>query len=166
MIGSSPAVVRISEERQPVHRAEPAPAAALQLAEERYPMKNVSDSNRRRQDRIATNANIYVVVHTNPQMLGQMVEISISGLSFTFVDLENVSEKVMNHTRFNLDLFGGGRGYFIKNLNCRLKSRIETHPGGTNDSQIIRVGVEFENPTLPQQIQINALIRWHTVHGQ
>lgn len=125
-------------------------------------MKNgVSDSNRRKEERIATNENIYVVVNTTPQMLGQMVEISISGLSFTFVDLENVSERVMNCTRLNLDLFAAGNGYFTKSLQCRLKSGIEKQHVGTNDSpQIIRVGVEFENLTLPQQIQVNALIRW------
>jgi hypothetical protein len=152
----------------PVHRAEAVNAAPLELTEEKYPMENGSTaSNRRREERITPNANIYVVVDTTPQMLGQMVEISISGLAFTFVDLENASKRLMNRTNLSLDLFAGGKGYFTKNLHCSLKSKIEEHPVSTHASpSIIRVGVEFEDLTLPQQIQINALIRWSGARSQ
>ncbi len=145
---------------QPAQRLAPVNAPALQAEKKEQMNKSVSAENRRKEERIITNENIYVVIDTTPQMLGQLVEISVSGLSFTFVDLEHASQRLMNQTALNLDLFAGGKGYFVKNLPCRMKSRLENHPVSTNASpQIIRVGVEFEDLTLQQQIQINALIR-------
>lgn len=151
---------------QPAQRLEPVNAPALQVAEKKDQMnKSLSAENRRKEERIVANGNIYVVIDTAPQMLGQLVEISVSGLSFTFVDLEQASQRLMNRTALNLDIFAGGKGYFVKNLSCRMKSRIENHPVSTHASpQIIRVGVEFEDLTLQQQIQVNALIRRHGNH--
>jgi hypothetical protein len=148
----------------PACAPEPPGAPALKVAEKKEPMREgLSAVNRRKEERILTNQSIYVVVDTTPQMLGQLVEISVSGLAFTFVDLENASERLINRTEsnlLNLDLFAGGKGYYVRNLPCCLKSRIEKPPVSTHASpQIIRVGVEFEHLSLQQQIQINALIR-------
>ena len=118
--------------------------------------------NRRKEARIAIDENVYVVIDTKPQMMGQMVEISSRGMAFTFVDLDAVSQRLKDQADLRLDLFAGGKGYFIRNLPCRVVSKIdEDHSNSTASVLIKRVGVEFESLTLPQQVQINALIRRH-----
>jgi hypothetical protein len=163
---STAVMLKADEIMPPVQRLAPKNAPALQVAEKQVAEKKeqmgngLSAANRRKEERIITNENIYVVIDTTPQMLGQLVEISASGLAFTFVDLKNASKRLMNRPALNLDLFAGGKGYFVKNLPCRMKSRIEKCSASKHNSpQIIRVGVEFEELTLQQQIQINSLIR-------
>ena len=118
--------------------------------------------NRRKEARIAIDENVYVVIDTKPQMMGQMVEISSRGMAFTFVDLDAVSQRLKDQADLRLDLFAGGKGYFIRDLPCRVVSKIdEDHSNSTASVLIKRVGVEFESLTLPQQVQINALIRRH-----
>ena len=118
--------------------------------------------NRRKEARIAIDENVYVVIDTKPQMMGQMVEISSRGMAFTFVDLDAVSQRLKDQADLRLDLFAGGKGYFIRNLPCRVVSKIdEDHSNSMASVLIKRVGVEFESLTLPQQVQINALIRRH-----
>lgn len=118
--------------------------------------------NRRKEARIAIDENVYVVIDTKPQMMGQMVEISSRGMAFTFVDLNSVSQRLEDQADLKLDLFAGGKGYFIRDLPCRVISKIDEDPSNSRVSVLIkRVGVEFESLTLPQQVQINALIRRH-----
>jgi regulator of protease activity HflC (stomatin/prohibitin superfamily) len=59
-----------------------------------------------------------------------------------------------------MDLFAGGKGFFIKDLACRLVSKIENVSDQSLSSLTIkRVGVQFENLTLPQQVQVNHLVK-------
>jgi len=128
---------------------------------------NSTADNRRKEARIAIDENVYVVIDTKPQMMGQMVEISSRGMAFTFVDLDAVSQRLQDQSDLRLDLFAGGKGYFIRNLPCRVVSKIDDEPSNSVASVLIkRVGVEFENLTLPQQVQINALIRRHDKRSQ
>lgn len=123
--------------------------------------------NRRKEARVAIDENVYVVIDTKPQMMGQMVEISSRGMAFTFVDLDAVSQRLKDQADLRLDLFAGGKGYFIRNLPCRVVSKIdEDHSNSMASVLIKRVGVEFESLTLPQQVQINALIRRHNKRAQ
>ena len=123
--------------------------------------------NRRKEARVAIDDNVYVVIDTKPQMMGQMVEISSRGMAFTFVDLDAVSQRLKDQADLRLDLFAGGKGYFIRNLPCRVVSKIdEDHSNSMASVLIKRVGVEFESLTLPQQVQINALIRRHNKRAQ
>lgn len=125
-------------------------------------MNDIQPVNRRKEDRIPTNGNVYVVLDTTPPMMGQMVEISSKGLSFTFVDLESISKILDDRKMLRLALFTGGRGYFIKELTCRLVSHTTEHPINVFSAMPVkRVGVEFESVTLPQQVQINSLIKYH-----
>ena len=122
---------------------------------------NPSD-NRRIGDRVCIQGNVYVVLNTQPQMMGQMVEISSKGLAFTFVDLEAASERLDAHQHLKVDLFTGGRGYFIRNLPCRIVSNTDKAvPGSASGMMIRRVGVAFEKLSLSQQVQINAFVRHH-----
>ena len=43
------------------------------------PMDTVSAANRRKEERTAVDDNVYVVINTQPEMMGQMVEISSTG---------------------------------------------------------------------------------------
>ena len=123
-------------------------------------MQTASMDNRRKEPRVPADGNIYVVLDTQPQMLGQMVEISSKGLAFTFVDLQGVSQHLEQCNVVRLDLFKGGAGYFIRNLHCRLVSKINKQtPTAFSSLSIKRVGVEFEALTLPQQVQINTLVK-------
>ena len=123
-------------------------------------MQTASQDNRRKEPRVPADGNIYVVVDTQPQIMGQMVEISSTGLAFSFVDLKQASNHLETCTTVQLDLFKGGSGYFIRNLSCRLVSRVSNHASKDfSNLPIKRVGVEFEALTLPQQVQINALVK-------
>lgn len=123
-------------------------------------MQENTAENRRKEARFSVSDSVYVVINTEPQTLGQMVEISTSGLAFTFVDLNNASKRLSEQATLRMDLFAGGKGFFIKDLACRLVSKIENVSDQSLSSMTIkRVGVEFENLTLPQQVQINHLVK-------
>ncbi len=125
-------------------------------------MKQCTADNRRKQKRVSVKDSVYVVIDTQPQTMGQMVEISSTGMAFTFVDLDAVSSRLASRSTMRLDLFAGGKGFFVKDLSCRLVSKIEnasTHP--LSSLSIKRVGVKFEELSLPQQVQINHLVRRH-----
>lgn len=122
---------------------------------------NPSD-NRRVEPRISVRENVYVVLDTQPQIMGQMVEISSKGLAFIFVDLESASERLHAQDTLKVDLFTAGRGYFIRNLPCRIVSKIDkTTATGKSNMMIKRVGIVFESLSLSQQVQINAFVRHH-----
>jgi hypothetical protein len=123
-------------------------------------MQEITAENRRKEARFSVSDSVYVVINTEPQTMGQMVEISTSGLAFTFVDLNAVSKRLSEQAVLRVDLFAGGKGFFIKDLVCRLVSKIETISSQSMSSLTIkRVGVEFEALTLPQQVQINHLVQ-------
>jgi hypothetical protein len=123
-------------------------------------MQDNTAENRRKEARVSVAESVYVVINTEPQTLGQMVEVSTSGLAFTFVDLNNTSKRISEQTTMSVDLFAGGKGLFIKDLICRLVSKIENVSDPSLSSLTIkRVGIEFENLTLPQQVQINRLVK-------
>jgi hypothetical protein len=121
--------------------------------------ENTAD-NRRKEARFSVSDSVYVVINTEPQTMGTMVEISTSGLAFTFVDLNAVSKRLSEQAKLRVDLFAGGKGFFIKDLACRLVSKIENISNQAISSLTIkRVGVEFEALSLPQQVQINHLVQ-------
>jgi hypothetical protein len=123
-------------------------------------MKRILDDNRRKEQRFLVADSLYVVIGTNPQTMGQVVEISSTGMAFTFVDIDNASLRLSKQSIIHMDLFAGGRGVFIKNLACKLVSKIEDASDASHSAlSIKRVGVHFENLSLPQQIQINHLVR-------
>ena len=123
-------------------------------------MKTIPDDNRRKEQRFLVEDSLYVVIDTNPQTMGQVVEISSTGMAFTFVDIDDASLRLSKQAILHMDLFAGGRGVFVKDLACKLVSKIENASESTfSDLSIKRVGVHFEDLSLPQQIQINHLVR-------
>jgi len=121
---------------------------------------NNSNPNRRRDDRVSVADSIYVIIDTEPQTMGQVVEISSTGMAFTLVDLNAVSKRLAKQAVLSLDLFAGGKGFFLKDVECRLVSKIEKVSTPTLSSlPIKRVGVKFEGLSVPQQVQINQLVR-------
>jgi hypothetical protein len=123
-------------------------------------MERTPDDNRRKEERFLVEDSLYVVIATDPQTLGQVVEISSTGMAFTFVDIDDASLRLSRQSILHMDLFAGGRGVFIKALACKLVSKIEnaSEPSPSAFS-IKRVGVHFEELSVPQQIQINHLVR-------
>jgi hypothetical protein len=123
-------------------------------------MKRIMEDNRRKEQRFLVEDSLYVVIGTKPQTLGQVVEISSTGMAFTFVDIEDASLRLSKQSILHVDLFAGGRGVFVKDLACKLVSKIEdaTDPS-LSALSIKRVGVHFEDLSLTQQIQINHLVR-------
>lgn len=118
--------------------------------------------NRRRDDRAVVMDNLYVIIDTSPQTLGQVVEISSTGMAFTFVDLDEVSSRLADQTAFKLDIFAGGKGFYVKDVGCKLISKIENASDVHLSSLAIkRVGIKFESLTIMQQVQINQLVRKH-----
>lgn len=117
-------------------------------------------SNRRKDDRFSVMDSLYVIIDTQPQTMGQVVEISSTGMAFTLVDLNAVSKRLAKQSTLSLDLFAGGKGFFVKDVACRLISKIENVSSLSNAAHSIkRVGVEFERLSVPQQVQINQLVR-------
>jgi len=116
--------------------------------------------NRRKETRTTVDDNVYVVIDTQPEMMGQMVEISSTGMAFTFVDLDSVSQRLKNRDVVHMDFFAAGKGYFIRNLPARLVSNTESPSANAISSLMIkRVGVEFTTLSVSQQVQVNSLIR-------
>jgi c-di-GMP-binding flagellar brake protein YcgR len=121
-----------------------------------------SNSNRRRDDRVPAPESLYVIIDTEPQTMGQVVEISSTGMAFTLVDLDAVSNRLARQAVLHLDLFAGGKGFFLRDVECRLVSNIEKVPSPSpspSSLSIKRVGVQFEGLSVPQQVQINRLVR-------
>jgi hypothetical protein len=116
--------------------------------------------NRRKEQRTTVDDNVYVVIDTQPEMMGQMVEISSTGMAFTFVDLDSVSQRLKNRDVVHMDFFAAGKGYFIRDLPARLVSNTESPSANAISSLMIkRVGVEFTTLSVSQQVQVNSLIR-------
>lgn len=123
-------------------------------------IQEIMADNRRREERVSVIDSVYVVVNTQPETMGQMVEVSSSGLAFTFVDLDSASKRLTGQITLVIDLFAGGQGHFIKDLPCRIISKIENVPSHPLSAlSIKRVGVAFEGLTLPQQVQVNHLVK-------
>jgi hypothetical protein len=123
-------------------------------------MKRALDDNRRKEERVSVTDSLYVVIDTQPQTMGQVVEISSTGMAFTFVDIDAASHRLVKKSTLSIDLFAGGRGVFVKGLACKLVSKIENAPIPPLSSiSIKRVGVQFEALSLSQQVQINKLVR-------
>ena len=123
-------------------------------------MKKPSNDNRRKEERVSVQDNLYVVINTQPQTMGQVVEISSTGMAFTFVDIDAASLRLGQKSTLQVELFAGSRGISVKGLFCKLVSKIEN--AGTSplsSLSIKRVGVQFEDLSLPQQVQINQLVR-------
>ena len=124
-----------------------------------------SGHNRRKEDRMPFHDNVYVVIDTQPEMMGQMVELSSTGMAFTYMDIEVASRKLIGRDYLHVDLFAAGKGYFLRNLPARIVSNIGTSAENDQSSlKVRRIGVEFVQPTLAQQVRINSLIRQR--HGQ
>lgn len=122
-------------------------------------MEDMAAANRRKEARTSADDNVYVVIDTEPEIMGLMVEISSTGMAFTFVDLDTVSRRLSERMDVNIDLFATGIGYFIKGLPARLVSTTDSSADGICSLSIKRIGVKFVDPTLLQQVQINRLIR-------
>jgi hypothetical protein len=123
-------------------------------------MDDTSSENRRKEKRTAFDDNVYVVIDTEPEMMGQMIEISSTGMAFTFVDMEAASQRLNGREYLHLDLFAAGRGYFLRNLPARVVSNTSTCSKNAQPPlPIKRIGVEFVRPSVTQQMQINALVR-------
>lgn len=130
------------------------------LEQESRCMHRSADENRRREKRVSVKDSLYVVINTQPQIMGQVAEISPSGMAFTFVDIDAASRRLIKDAILTMDLFAGGRGITVNGLACRIVSDIENAPKSAISSvQIKRVGVQFEVLTLSQQVQINHLVR-------
>ena len=123
-------------------------------------MERPLDDNRRKEARVSVKDSLYVVVDTQPQTMGQVVEISSTGMAFTFVDIDAASLRLAKMSTIGIDLFAGARGLYLKGLTCKLVSKIEnTSNTPLSSISIKRVGVQFEDLSLPQQVQINNLVR-------
>ena len=119
----------------------------------------IASHNRRKVKRICLDDSLYAIIDTTPQAMGQVVEISSTGLAFTFVDIGDLSARLAKRSCLVLDLYEGGRGFFARGLACRLVSEIENDSATPLKSfSIKRVGVAFESLTLPQQVRINRLV--------
>ena len=126
-----------------------------------------SDANRRKEARTSIDQNVYVVVDTQPEMMGQMVEISSTGMAFNFVDLDSVSQLLSGRDDLKIDLFAAGKGYFMRNVPARLISNVDTPSANAISSLMIkRIGIEFVAPSLSQQVQINTLIKWQNQQAE
>ncbi len=81
-------------------------------------------------------------------------------MAFTFVDLDCVSRRLKGRQDLRVDFFAAGKGYFIRDVPVRLVSAVDKSSAGSISSLTIkRIGVEFVTLSLPQQVQVNALIR-------
>lgn len=117
-------------------------------------------ANRRKEDRVVVGENVYVIIDTQPKVMGQLVEISSTGMAFNFVDLDSVSQVLNGRYDLKIDFFAAGQGFFMRELPARLVSAIDTPSANSTSSLMIkRIGIEFTAPSVSQQVKINALIR-------
>ncbi|MBT8338686.1 MAG: PilZ domain-containing protein [Desulfatitalea sp.] len=152
--------------RRLVQRLAMVMAMGVMLREDTYAMDKMAATNRRKEARTSVDDNVYVVLNTEPEILGLMVEISSTGMAFTFVDIDDISERLNGLMDVKLDLFATGIGYFSRNLPARLVSSTISLPEIPSSLMIKRVGVEFVDPSFSQQIQINSLIRRQNLQGK
>ena len=120
--------------------------------------------NRRKVERKAFDDNVYVVIDTQPEILGQLIEISATGMAFTFVDLGAASQRLGGREHLKIDLYAAGKGHYIRSLTARVVSNtVHCADEYVPALPIRRIGVEFLQPTIAQQVQINLLSRRHTL---
>ncbi|MBR9980214.1 MAG: PilZ domain-containing protein [Desulfatitalea sp.] len=130
---------------------------------ERKPMNRSFVENRRKVARKVFGDNVYVVIDTQPEILGQLIEISATGMAFSFVDLGAASQRLGGREHLKIDLYAAGKGHYIRFLTARVVSNTVTCTDEFIPAlPIRRIGVEFLQPTIAQQVQINLLSRRHT----
>lgn len=112
-------------------------------------------TERRREERFRVKEGIFVTVAPEFAKIGQMLDISRSGLAFRYVDSkEQVGE------RADLHVFSMDNGFRLFNLPCKIMNDIQDpefcptrHMVRTN-----RCGVQFGELTYPQRLALDQLI--------
>ena len=111
-------------------------------------------NGRRRVSRHRTGSNLYAVIQPSKDILGNITEMSCMGLSFTYIAGIDQTK-----TAFRLDLFLSGRGFLLRNVECKtISDSIEFNHIPFSSVPMRRVGVQFVNLTAQQATQLDTII--------
>ncbi|MEI6126597.1 MAG: hypothetical protein WCQ99_08615 [Pseudomonadota bacterium] len=118
-------------------------------------------SEQRESIRCLPKKNAFASLGSGMTMVGQINDISHGGLAFEhLVDL-NFEKSIFNE----VDVFLGGRDFYLSDLACMKVYDIPITTGEENDSQFIkkRCGVKFSFLTDKQREQLEFFLANHTI---
>ncbi len=120
----------------------------------------MSDNKERRQSaRFKVKEGAYAISSSTKsnELLGQIIDISIGGLSFSYLDYENKYESIETS---DIDLFISGTGFFFNNLLIKTISDIVPPDKHSFSSlPIRRRGIQFSDLSKQDKSNLNKFIR-------
>ena len=115
---------------------------------------------RRKHTRFQLKPGAYAVLSPNLIKLGQIIDISVSGLAFRYIrygdkDVDNVDSDVLLY----------GKNMYVDRIPFRIVSDVElTNPGIFSSVLMNKFSIEFKNLTGKQLEQLEMFIKSHTIN--
>ena len=114
---------------------------------------------RRKHNRYRARDFAFAVFKAHVSKLGQIIDISKSGLAFQYI-----ASKEWSNGTFEIDMFLADNGFYLYNLTVKTVSDFEVASESSLSSITMRRrGTQFENPTHDQMSQLEYFIQHHTV---
>ena len=116
---------------------------------------------RRIQDRFQPKDSTFVAFRPDFTKLGRVVDISIGGLCFQYMDY---GEPKLEGKTFGIDIFKSNNGYYLSDISCKLVHEAEVGEGMTflKDMKNRRCGIQFKDLKQEQADMINEFLTKHT----
>ena len=117
---------------------------------------------RREYKRLPVREGVYALIKNNSSTLGQIKNVSMGGLAFSYI----VNEEQM-HESFKVDIFISGQGFCLKNIPSKKISDFHIDNKLSFTTFAIRqVGIQFNELNHNQLSQLDNFIRDHTTVEQ
>ena len=112
---------------------------------------------RRKHRRFSISDGAFVALRPHYQRIGQVVDISMGGLAFTYMaDQESPNQS------FEADIFLAGRAFSWQGVPFKTISDCESHRNAFSSIKMRRSGLQFGELTPQQQVQLECFIQEHT----
>ena len=113
-------------------------------------------AERRKHERFRVRENAYVILH--PCIAGRLINISMDGLTFHYVNIKEPSE-----IESELDIGVTNNAFSLRNVPCKILSDFEVEGFSSNPVSIRRCRVQFRDLTQHQISKLEYFIHNHTV---
>ena len=113
---------------------------------------------RRRHKRFLVSKGAFAALRPHYLKIGQVIDVSISGLAFTYM----ADEEPPNGS-FELDIFLAGQAFYLQEVPFRAVSDFDSDGIPFSSVRTRRMGVQFGDLTPDQTSQLEYFIQNHTV---
>lgn len=114
---------------------------------------------RRRHKRFRVREGVYVIVRSNHVKAGQMIEVNMRGLMFRYFPYKEPSAGPPE-----LHIFSGGSAW-LRNTSFKTVWDQKAKKDSFSSSALRLCGVQFDQMTDAEQLQLQYFIQYHVTHG-